>query len=160
MFYFLRLSLSLRKSQVFLYYGYELLQLVSNIRMNWDVKDGSGRKWHFLCSASAIVSVHRSVRGRTRSWRPVRGHTKGQPVTFTVLNGCKSVWLFISVSFLFWRDTCGVPDSSHVIHRHVGIQSWKCSIHRFWIQVHTNMWKSMVFSLRLNCPHFFSALCS
>lgn len=109
-----------------------------------------------LCSASAIVSVHRSVRGRTRSWRPVRGHTKGQPVTFTVLNGCKSVWLFISVSFLFWRDTCGVPDSSHVIHRHVGIQSWKCSIHRFWIQIHANMWKSMVFSLR---PTFlFSSL--
>lgn len=116
---------------------------VSNIRMNRDVKDGSGRKFFvwclLLCSASAIVSVHRSVCGRTRSWRPW-GHTKGQPVTFTALNGCKSVWLFISVSFLFWRDTCGgAADSSHVIHRHVGIQSWKCSIHRFWIQVHTNV---------------------
>lgn len=131
MFYFLRLSLSLRKSQVFLYYGYELVQLVSNVRMNRDVKDGSGRKWHFLCGVSfcaqllplfLFTGVFVEELAPEGPWEDTQKVSQSHSLYWMAAN----LFGFLSQSPFSFDVTL-----AHVIHRHVGIQSWKCSIHRF-----------------------------
>lgn len=59
----------IKKISFFLYYGYELVQLVSNIRMNWDVKDGSGRKWQFYVVSPFVLSFCHCFCSQECSWK-------------------------------------------------------------------------------------------
>lgn len=59
----------IKKISFFLYYGYELVQLVSNIRMNWDVKDGSGRKWQFCVVSPFVLSFCHCFCSQECSWK-------------------------------------------------------------------------------------------